>query len=74
MSPQELKVLEKIASNLGKIDESIRDLTDTIKKANSNTSRNTMMYKVVESISEVGDSIDAQVDILKSINKSIDKK
>ena len=65
MNQQEFKVLEKIASNLGDINSSIKSLTDQLRKINSNTNKNTMMAKTVESIDSVADAIES----LKESNK-----
>lgn len=65
MNQQEFKVLEKIASNLGDINSSIKSLTDQLRKINSNTNKNTMMAKTVESI----DSVAGAIESLKESNK-----
>lgn len=71
MTPQEIRIFERIADNLAKIDDSIKSLNDTIKKVNSNTNRNTMLYKVVESIGDVSTAISELKTSQAESNKTI---
>jgi uncharacterized protein YoxC len=54
MNQKELRVMEDLVASVKTMGKNIKDLNDTLKKNNSNTSKNTLMYKLVDAIKDVG--------------------
>lgn len=54
MNQKELRVMEDLVDGVKTMGKNIKELTETLKKNNSNTNQNTLMYKLVEAVKDLG--------------------
>jgi len=54
MNQKELRVIEDLVASVKTMGKNIKDLNDTLKKNNSNTNKNTLMYRLVEAVKDLG--------------------
>lgn len=59
MTPNEIKLFEKLVSTLQDMQGTLKTIQENEKKASSNTNKNTMTYKIVEAVDKVSKSIDS---------------
>ena len=59
MTPNEIRLFEKLVNTLQDMQGTLKTIQDNEKKANSNTNKNTMTYKIVEAVEKVSKSIDS---------------
>jgi methyl-accepting chemotaxis protein len=70
MNAQERKIFEDMNKNLSSVVSNLKDLNAHVKNLNNQTNSNNLMWKVVESVKEVGKQIKDSVDkALKSMPK-----
>lgn len=57
MNQKELRVIEDLSVNVKTMGRNIKELNETIKKVNSKTNKNTLMYKLVEAVKDLGSKL-----------------
>ena len=54
MNQKELRVMEDLVDGVKTMAKNIKELNDTLKKNSSNTDKNTIMYKLVDAVKDLG--------------------
>ena len=54
MNQKELRVIEDLVDGVKTMAKNIKELNDTLKKNSSNTDKNTIMYKLVDAVKDLG--------------------
>ena len=54
MNQKELRAIEDLTAAVKGVSKAVKSLDETLKKNNSRTNKNTLMYQLVESVKDLG--------------------
>ena len=54
MNQKELRIMEEFSNNVKTVGKNIKELNDTMKKVNNKTNKNTLMYRLIEAVENLG--------------------